>query len=121
MADIPQNLDGQPDFDMLSCYCWITVGPYMTGLKAGDMIKNKFGIPYSFEVHSSINGLYRYGTLTLEDKYGIRESLPITGNEIITLAYNNGSRGSITSAQPVFIHFNIFNMEETLIDDGAEK
>jgi hypothetical protein len=86
------------------------------------MIKNKFGIPHSFEVHTSVNGMYRYGSLTVEDKYGIRESLPITGNEIITIAYNNATRGAITTATPVFIHFNIFNMEEAMIDaDDATR
>ncbi len=118
MADTYPNLEGKPEFDTVSVFCWITRGPYMNDLKAGDLIKNKFGIPHSFEIHNSLNGMYRYGSLTVEDKYGIRESLPITGNEIITVAYNNATRGSLTTAKPIFIHFNIFDMEEAMIDEN---
>lgn len=69
------------------------------------------GIPYELEIHSSINGMYRYGSITFFDDNGIRETLPLTGNEIITIMYKNAIRSS-SNLQSSVVHFNIFDIEE---------
>ena len=46
------------------------------------------------------------------DDSGVREALPLTGNEIVTVMYKNSYRTADTSTEPYFAHFNIFDIEE---------
>jgi hypothetical protein len=67
------------------------------------------------EIHSSINSFYRYGSIVIYDEAGVRESLPITCNEIISVIYRNTFR-EITESLPMVVHFNIFDIEEVVAD-----
>lgn len=105
--------DGQPKNDQIIAQTYLNQGPFLDNIDAKDFYKNSLGIPFSFQIHTSLNGMYRYGYIIFDDKYGIRETLPLTGNEIITLLYKNSTRGSIFNSPPTIIHFNVFDIEET--------
>jgi hypothetical protein len=77
---------------------------------------NKLGSPIMLEINSSINGFYRYGSLLVYDEQGLRESFPITCNEIISIMYKSDFRDT-SSSLPNVIHFNIFDMEEVVADE----
>lgn len=110
----------RPEFDRIIAHTYLSRGPYLDSLTREDIFKTSLGVPFSFEIHSSINGMYRYGSITFDDRYGIRETLPLTGNEIITLAYKNSHRGSLLTDGMTVIHFNIFDIEETQISTSAD-
>jgi hypothetical protein len=103
------------ELDMVVVGAYLNRGPYLDGIERKDLFKSPLGIPFSFEVHASINGFYRYGSITFDDRFGIRESLPLTGNEIISIVYKNATRGAAFTGGSTVIHFNIFDMEETQI------
>ena len=41
------------------------------------------------EVTNSVRGLFKTATLLIQDRDNLRETLPLTGNEIIAISYNN--------------------------------
>jgi hypothetical protein len=103
--------------DAISAVCFINRGPFLTDLDTDNIFSetNKLGSPIAMEINSSINGFYRYGTLLIYDEKGVRESFPITCNEIISIMYKNDFRDPFESL-PNVIHFNIFDMEEVVAD-----
>lgn len=103
--------------DEVDVQCYINRGPYLTDILPDKLFsdKNKLGSPVEMEMHSSINGFYRFGYVTLYDETGVRESFPLTGNEIITVVYKNVFRDNTGyAALPLIIHFNIFDIEEVI-------
>lgn len=103
--------------DEISAVCYINRGPFLTDLDPQKLFteNNKLGSPLEMEIHSSINSFYRYGSVVIYDELGIRESLPITCNEIISVVYRNTFR-EITESLPMVVHFNIFDIEEVVAD-----
>lgn len=108
--------DSRPELDNVAMYAYINNGPFLDKLDPTHMYDNYLGVPYALEIHSSINGMYRYGHVIFDDRVGIRETLPLTGNEIISIKYKNMTRGNENGDQPCVIHFNIFDMEEAQIN-----
>lgn len=100
--------------DDISVNLFLTQGPFFNPSSAKDVFtkKNHLGIPFEMEIHSSINGFYRYGYVTIFDDGGYRETLTLTGNEIISIIYKNAFRTNDDSKAPTTIHFNIFDIEE---------
>lgn len=66
----------------------------------------------SFEVRESIDQFYRTGVVTLSDRSSLRDILPLTGNEIITIAYKNTMHSAVSSLKRKIVHFKIFHIEE---------
>lgn len=103
--------------DEIDAVCYINRGPFLTDLDPKTVFTdtNKLGSPVEMEIHSSINSFYRYGSIIFYDETGIRESLPITCNEILSVLYKNTFR-EITESLPMVIHFNILDIEEVIAD-----
>jgi hypothetical protein len=99
--------------DEISVNTFLSSGPLLDVNNSDKIFESQkhLGIPYEMELHASINGMYRYGSISLFDDGGIRESLPLTGNEIITIMYRNSYKTD-SGSQPTIIHFNIFDIEE---------
>lgn len=118
------NTDGSPHIDEVDISTYLNVGPYMDQYNADNFFRedNIFGKPISMEIHSSIESMYRYGKISFEDTAGVRESLPLTGGEILTVLYKN----TITGDSPQqftgrVIHFNIFDMTEEQVRPTSSK
>lgn len=73
----------------------------------------------SFQVRDSIDKLYRTGALTLHDRGSIRQILPITGNEIFTIAYKNHVHEGNSELKYKVIHFRVFHIEE--VEDKSNE
>lgn len=103
--------------DEISAVCYVNRGPFFNDLDNNKIFSanNKLGSPIDMEIHSSINGFYRYGYITIYDETGFREAFPLTGNEVISVLYRNTFR-DIQSTLPQTIHFNIFDIEEQIAD-----
>lgn len=103
--------------DEISAVCYVNRGPFLTDIDNDKIFSanNKLGAPIEMEIHSSINGFYRYGYITIYDETGFREAFPLTGNEIISLLYKNTFR-DIQTSLPQVVHFNIFDIEEYTAD-----
>lgn len=99
--------------DEISVNTFLSSGPLLDVNNSDKIFDSQkhLGVPYEMELHSSINGMYRYGSISFFDDGGIRESLPLTGNEIITIMYRNAYKTD-SGSQPTIIHFNIFDIEE---------
>lgn len=113
------TLDGAPKFDELTAMVFINKGPDFSDVPIEGFYKNPLGVPMSFEIHQSINGMYRYGYITFEDKVGVRETLPLTGNEILTIRYANNASSLELAAQPRVIHFNVYDIEESQFSNAG--
>jgi hypothetical protein len=115
-------VDGIQQLDEISISCYLNRGPNFKYLKNDELLnaKNYLGNPISIEIHSSINGFYRYGSITFHDTIGFRETLPLTGNDILTVFYKNkhNVNDSLTGR---LIHFNIFDMEEIQLRPASSK
>jgi len=111
--------------DELSVNMFLTNGPYFNFKNTDDLFSTAkhLGTPFEMEMFSSINGAYRYGYITIFDDGGIREALPLTGNEIISIMYRNpfnetlskslgSSLPSDFTSNPMIVHFNIYDIEE---------
>lgn len=107
--------------DELSINVFLSKGPFLNASNKNEVFasSNHFGVPYEMEMHSSINGFYRYGVISFFDDSGVRESLPLTGNEILTIMYKNSYRSDSVDTEPYFAHFNIFDIEEEAYDPNA--
>ena len=112
--------DSSPAFDQVAAAVYINQGPSFDGLNTSQFYNNLLGVPMSFEIYQSINGMFRYGFIMFEDKLGIRETLPLTGNEILSLKYANAAMGTAYSRQPRTMHFNVYDIEEIQFS-GSEK
>jgi hypothetical protein len=118
------NTDGSPHVDEVNISVYLNHGPDFDDKKSPEDLfsaSNSMGKPISMEVYSSINSMYRYGTITFQDNIGIRETLPLTGNEILTVLYKNTITGSETSITGRLIHFNIVNIEEIQLKPASSK
>lgn len=106
--------------DEINVSCFINRGPYLDNADPSKLFSsaNLLGSPMEMEIHSSIDSFYRYGYILFYDESGVRESFPLTGNEIISLVYHNTYRTTGTVA-PTIIHFNIFDIEEVARDPAA--
>lgn len=114
--------DVSPQFDNVSAMVYINKGPFFDKLDPKTFYNTVLGCPMAFEIHQSINGMYRYGYITFEDRIGIRETLPLTGNEILTIKYKNMTTGVDVPTLPRVVHFNVFNIEENQTNnDGFER
>jgi len=117
-------LDGQPSIDDIDALAFINFGPSFNEFEADSFFsQEKFlGKVISMEIHESVNSMYRYGFIKFEDNVGLRERLPMTGNEIVTLLYKNkltGTEGSFPFYK--IVHFNIFNIEEDQMRPNSSK
>lgn len=99
--------------DLTEAYASIYVnkGPFMDEFDPGRMFEIGLDEIYAMEIHSSIDSFYRYGYVIIPDRVGFRETLSLTGNEIITVRYANNV--AVSTFPPKIIHFNIYDMEET--------
>jgi len=70
------------------------------------------GLVDSFEIHDSLDQMFRIAVMTLKDPSNYREVGPITGNEIISIMYRNAL--STTEAPHKIINFRIFSVKEIL-------
>lgn len=104
----------------ISAVVYVNRGPYLSKLDNKTIFtdKNKLGSPQEMEIHSSINGFYRYGYVIMHDEIGIRESFVLTGNEVISIVYRSAGR-DLSTSMPSIIHFNIFDIEEVAVDPNA--
>ena len=66
----------------------------------------------SIEIRESIDQFYRTGLVTLADRSSLRELLPLTGNEILSVSYKNRFHSSSADLKRKIIHFKIFHIEE---------
>lgn len=73
----------------------------------------------SFSIKDSIESYYRTGTVVLSDRLGSRSSMPLTGNEIISIKYKNSLYSFENNIPSKVIHFRIFSIEEQ--DDDKEQ
>lgn len=96
-------------------FVYINQGPLLDTIDTKKLFANKLGIPLGMEIHSSINGMYRYGWVMFDDRSGVRETLPLTGNEILSLGYKNKIRQDNLTLSDKVIHFNIVDIEEVQI------
>lgn len=105
---------GATTLDEISVSSYLINGPLLNVDNYDTNIKNikTLGAPLDMEIHSSINGFYRYGSISFYDDGGIRESLPLTGNEIISIMYRNNFRSGNNASGPTVAYFNIFDIEE---------
>lgn len=101
-------------------YVYFSDGPFMTDFNPDRMFDiidtNETNNVIAMEIHSSIDSLYRYGYIVIQDRTGFRETLNLTGNELITLKYANGPFVATEPAK--VIHFNIYDMEEVYISEN---
>ena len=98
---------------------YISSGPYIESVD----LKQIFNLPVneviSADLRSSIDGMYRYGSITIRDDVGFREYTSLTGNEIVTIVYSNKM---ISSDRPEkIIHFNIYDMHESTPSDDTNR
>lgn len=66
----------------------------------------------SMEIRESIDQFYRTATVTIADRTSLRELLPLTGNEIVTISYKNRLHSSLSNVKKKIIHFKVFHIEE---------
>lgn len=109
------------NLDQVFIECFLNEGPSMDKLNEKNLYKNAFGSPIAMEMHSSLDGMYRFGWVLFSDRFGMRETLPLTGNEIITVRYLNNIGLSGTVNQAKTIHFNIFDIEEIQADPTSKE
>lgn len=111
-----ENITGAyPDFSESLAWVYINQGPFMTNLNKDKMFDNAIDEVIAMEVHSSLDSFYRYGFVVIPDRVGFRETLSLTGNEIVTLRYGNSLY--VNNRPPKTIHFNIYDIEEVAIAD----
>jgi len=106
------------DFTEALVSAYVNPGPYFDKIegKEDKIFENAITEIVALEIHSSIDGFYRYGYIVIPDRIGFRETLSLTGNEIISVRYSN----SLTSQSfsPKVVHFNIYDMEEVSLKDA---
>lgn len=66
----------------------------------------------SIEVRESVDQFYRTAAVTIADRSSLREIIPLTGNEVVSVSYKNRLHSSISSLKRKIIHFKIFHIEE---------
>lgn len=96
----------------VSVQMYLNQGPHIDDIDPGQIFSQFLGTPMGMEIHSSINSMYRYGWVLFDDRVGIRETLPLTGNEILTIRYSNPMRPNREESSDKVIHFNIYDIEE---------
>ena len=82
---------------------------------AGDVTQNVIQI----EVRESIDQFYRTGKVVLADKTMLRETLPLTGNEIVSVMYKNRLHAGISNVKDKIVHFKVFHVDE--FEDMADR
>jgi len=73
----------------------------------------------SFSIKDSIESYYRTATVILSDRLGTRSSMPLTGNEIISIKYKNDIYSFENNIPAKVIHFRVFDIEE--VEDVKEQ
>jgi len=106
---------GSVDISESSVMIYITPGPLFDNFDPKKKYDNVISEVIAMEIHSSIESFYRYGFVVIPDRIGMRESLSLTGNEIITVRYSNSVATSLVP--PKSIHFNIYDMEEVALNN----
>lgn len=82
---------------------------------AGDITQNVLEI----EVRETIDQFYRTGKVVIADKSMLRETLPFTGNEIVSVRYKNRFHSGLSNLKDKVVHFKIFHIEE--YEDMADR
>jgi hypothetical protein len=104
------------DFTESIVSVYVSDGPFMDSLDKSKMFDNVIDEIISMEIHSSLDSFYRYGFVVFPDRIGFRETLSLTGNEIITVRYGNSMYSLQTP--PKSIYFNIYDIEEVALSDN---
>lgn len=117
-------LDGNPSLEDIDANAFINIGPLFDEFDPETFFNgdNFLGKPLEMQIHESIDSMFRYGSIIFEDNVGLRERLPLTGNEIITVVYKNKITGDLETV-PYYkiIHFNIFDMVEVQARPNSAK
>jgi hypothetical protein len=106
------------DLSECSVVIYMNQGPFLDNIDKSTLYDDVKGMTdiYSFEIHSSIDGFYRYGSVIIPDRVGFREVAALTGNEIITIRYMNTVTADFIPFKT--IHFNIYDIEEVSYADN---
>jgi len=73
----------------------------------------------NFEIHESLDASFRTATIIMSDPINWRNVAPLTGNEIISIAYKNALTAS--DSKEKILHFRVLNVREEPTNNSLES